>query len=77
MEYIFSWGWFFIGIIILALGVAFTVWYRQIADNFGSGVASYDRFRLVGLASCALGILVMLNVHTLILTGSFSQLFGR
>ena len=76
MEYTFSWGAFFIGIIILALGAALTIWYRPIADNFGSGVGSYDRYRLVGLIGCALGIVVMLNLHTLILTVIFSQFFG-
>ena len=76
MEYTFSWGAFFVGIIILALGAALTIWYRPIADNFGSGVGSYDRYRLVGLIGCGLGIVVMLNIHTLILTLVFSQLFG-
>ena len=77
MEYNFSWGWFTIGIIITFAGVALTTWYRPIADNFGSGVSSYERFRMWGLIGCGVGILVMLNVHTLILTAIFSQLFGR
>ena len=76
MEYTFSWGAFFVGIIILALGAALTIWYRPIADNLGSGVGSYERYRIVGLIACAVGVLVMLNIHTLILTAIFSQLFG-
>ena len=76
MEYNFSWGWFMIGIILTCASVALTVWYRPIADNFGSGVSSYERFRLWGLIGCGVGILVMLNIHTLILTAIFSSLFG-
>ena len=76
MEYTFSWGAFFVGIIILALGAALTVWYRPIADNFGGGVASYERYRLAGIIGCGLGLIVMLNIHSLILTAIFSQLFG-
>ena len=76
MEYTFSWGAFFFGIIILGVGAVLTIWYRPIADNFGGGVASYDRFRLAGIIGCAIGIIAMLNIHTLILTALFSQFFG-
>jgi hypothetical protein len=77
MIYTFSWGWFFIGIIVLAASVALTVWYRVIADNFGNGVSSYDRYRLWGLIGCGLGFIVMLNLQTYLLVLFFSQLFGR
>jgi hypothetical protein len=77
MIYTFSWGWFFIGLIVLAASVALTVWYRVIADNFGSGVSSYDRYRLWGLIGCGLGLIVMVNLHTFLLVLFFSQLFGR
>ena len=77
MEYTFSWGWFFIGFIVLAAGVALTVWHRPIADNFGSGVVSYERYRLWGLIGCGVGLIVMLNLHTFFLGLFFSQLFGR
>ncbi len=77
MEYTFTWGWFFIGLIVLAASVALTVWHRVIADNLGSGVVSYDRYRLAGLIGCALGIVVMLNLHTFLLVLFFSQLFGQ
>ena len=67
MEYTFSWGWLGIGVLILLAGAALTVWYRPIADNFGSGVVSYERFRLWGLIGVGVGILVMLNLHILLL----------
>ena len=67
MEYVFSWGAFGIGILILLAGAALTIWYRPIADNFGSGVVSYERYRMWGLITVVVGFLVMLNVHTLLL----------
>ncbi len=77
MTYTFSWSWFFIGIIITILGGALVAWYRPIADNFGSGVSSYDRFRLWGLIACGVGLIVMLNLHTLVLQALFGSLFHR
>jgi len=76
MEYTFDWGAFILGILILAAGGALVVYYRPIADNFGSGAASYDRYRIWGLIGCGLGLVVMLNLHTFLLTLFFSQLFG-
>jgi hypothetical protein len=77
MQYEFSVGSFFIGLLILAVGVAFVRWYQVIADNLGSGVASYDRFRLWALIACGLGFIVMLNLHTMILLWIFSLFFHR
>jgi uncharacterized membrane protein YidH (DUF202 family) len=75
MQYEFSIGSFFLGLVILIAGAAFTRWYQVIADNLGSGVASYDRFRLWALIACGVGFIVMLNLHTLILGWFFSLLF--
>jgi len=77
MEYTFSWGTFFVGILILLAGAGLTLWYRQIADNLGSGVSSYDRYRLAGLIACGLGLIVMLNLHTIVLGWIFSMFFGN
>ena len=75
MEYTFSWGWFAIGLLALLASVALTVWHRPIADNFGSGVVSYERYRLWGLIGCGLSLVFMLNLHTLFLSWFFSMLF--
>jgi len=75
MTYEFSVGAFFVGLIILAAGVAFAKWYQVIADNLGSGVASYDRYRLWAFITCGLGLVVMVNLHTMILQWFFSMLF--
>jgi hypothetical protein len=75
MTYEFSIGSFFVGLLILAVGVAFTKWYQPIANNFGSGVSSYDHYRLYALLTCGLGLIVMVNLHTMVLRWFFSLLF--
>ena len=77
MEYTFSWGWFFLGMLVTAVGAALVIWHRQIADAMGSGVVSYERYKLWGLIGVGIGLLVMLNIHTLFLSWFFSLLFGR
>ena len=73
--YEFSIGSFFVGLLILAAGVAFVKWHQVIADNFGSGVASYDRYKLTGFIACGLGLIVMINLHTTLLRAFFGLLF--
>ena len=75
MEYTFSWAWFGIGALIVLASAALTIWHRQIADNLGSGVVSYERYRMWGLIGCGIGLVVMINLHTLLLTWFFSMLF--
>jgi len=76
MEYTFTWGAFFAGALILLAGAALVAFYKPIADNLGSGVSSYDRYRLAGLIACGVGLIVALNLHTLILGWFFGMLFG-
>ena len=76
MGYTFSWEWFMVGLVILLLGGALALWYRPIADNFGGGVGSYDRYRMIGLLACLLGIVVMVNLHSVVFYWFFSMLFG-
>ena len=75
MQYEFSLGAFFLGILILAAGIVFARYYQVIADNLGSGVMSYDRFRLAALITCGVGILVTLNLHTYILMSLLRIIF--
>ena len=64
MSYEFSFGAFFVGFLILAAGVLFVRYYQWVADNFGSGVSSYDRYKLWALITCGAGFFIMLNLHT-------------
>ena len=77
MEYKLTWTSFFIGLLVLAFGVVFMRFHQWIADNLGAGVASYERYKLYALLTCVLGVIVMINLHTLILTWFFGMIFGR
>ena len=76
MEYEFSWTWFFIGVLVLAVGVVFMRFHQWIADNFGAGVGSYERYKLYALITCAVGLIVMVNLHNLFFGWFFGLLFG-
>ena len=65
--YEFSLGSFFVGLLILAVGVAFMRWHQWVSDNFGGGVGSYERYKFWALVTCAAGFIVMINLHSVIL----------
>ena len=78
MQYEFSIGSFFVGFLILLVGVAFVRWHQWVADNFGAGVSSYDRYKLYAFLACGLGLIVMVNLHATILLWFFGLFFpGR
>ena len=77
MQYEQSLGAFFLGIIILIIGILFTRFHQAIANNFGHGVASYDRYKLYAIATCGLGLFIMTNLHTTLLEWFFGMLFSR
>lgn len=68
MDWKFSFGWVFLGLLIFSTGGAIVLFYRQIADNMASGVASYGRVKFWGLVIAGLGLIIMTNLHTLLLT---------
>lgn len=49
MKYEFNFGWFIGGLFIVIASVVFLRFHRQIADNMGSGIADYEKYRLYGL----------------------------
>lgn len=68
MDWNFSFGWVFVGLLIFSAGGAVVLFYRQIADNMASGVASYGRVKFWGLVIAGVGLIIMTNLHTLLLT---------
>lgn len=75
--YEFSIGALFIGIAIMAAGGAVVIYHRQIAENFASGVQSYDKVKLFGLIAIGVGLIVATGLHTLILNGLMNLIFRR
>ncbi len=77
MDWNFNIGWFILGLMIMVGGTLGMVFYRQIADNMASGVASYDKVKLFSGIAIGLGLLIMMNLHTLILTFFVNLVFKR
>jgi hypothetical protein len=75
MEYSFSVSWFVIGFLITCVGGLFMKYHQFVADNLGGGVGSYDRYKLAALITVGVGIIAMLNLHTLLLGLIFHGLF--
>lgn len=73
--YEFSGTWFFIGLLILGAGIAFVRFHQWVADNFGSGFSSYDRYKLFAILTCVVGLIVMINLHTIVLTALVRAVF--
>ena len=68
MDFTFSVGWLFGGLLIAAAGGAIVFFHQKIADNLASGVSSYEKVKLFGLITIIVGLIVAMNLHTLILT---------
>ncbi|MBR2864372.1 hypothetical protein IKE88_02395 [Candidatus Saccharibacteria bacterium] len=68
MDWNFSFGWFFVGVLILIAGTLVTVFYQKISDNMASGISSYERVKLIGVITAIVGFTIMANLHTLILS---------
>jgi hypothetical protein len=77
MEYEFSLGAFFTGMLIIIAGVLLLRFHAWVADNFMGGVSSYDRVKLASIIACAIGLLVLFNLHTLMLTALVRAIFPR
>jgi len=74
--YEFSWLWFFVGIVIVLGGAAFLRFYKEIADNMGSGVTSYDHYKIAALIVCGAGVLITFNLHNLVIAFIVNLIFG-
>ncbi|MBR5389405.1 hypothetical protein IK146_02495 [Candidatus Saccharibacteria bacterium] len=73
----FNLGALIIGFIILAAGGACVLFYQKIADNFAHGVSSYDRVKLFGIITIAIGFIVMANLHSVILGWLIHLIFPK
>ena len=77
MDWNFSFGWMFVGLLILAGSGAVVINYQKISDYMLSGVSSYDRVKFWGMIGVGLGLAVMANLHTLLLTLFVNLVFKR
>ena len=76
LMYTFSPYWFVAGMLIVIVGALFMKYHQWVADNFGGGVGSYDRYKLAALITIIVGLVSSINLHTVLLTWFFGMLFG-
>ncbi|MBO7718141.1 hypothetical protein J6S37_01435 [Candidatus Saccharibacteria bacterium] len=77
MDYEFSLGWLFGGLVIAAVGALIVIFYRPIAENLVNGVSSYDKVKLFGVITIIVGLICTANLHTFILGLLVKLLFNR
>ena len=77
MDWNFNIGWLIFGILVLVAGILIVVYYQTISDRLASGVSSYDRVKLVGIITAIVGIIIMTNLHTLLLSLFVNLVFKR
>ena len=77
MDFTFDFGWMTAGLIITLAGGAVVFFYRQIAHSLANGVASYDRIKLFGIIAIVVGLIITMNLHTLVLTFVFNLMTGK
>ena len=75
--YEFNLTTFFIGLAVILAGIAFIKWHRAIANEFGGGVGSYERYKKWALIICGFGLLLMLNLPAFLLNLALSSVFGN
>ena len=72
----FNIGSFILGFMVMVAGLLLARFYKWVADNFGSGAASYSRCKMVGMVTSVVGLLMMFNLHTIILDLIGNAFFG-
>ncbi len=77
LDWNFSIGWMLTGLAIVIGSGAIVANYQKISDYMLSGVSSYDRVKFWGMVGVGIGLAVMANLHTLILTALVNAVFKR
>lgn len=75
MDYEFSIGWMFGGLVVALAGGLIVIFYKQIADGLAGGVSSYEKVKLFGIIAIVLGLLITSNLLPAVLTWLVQLMF--
>ena len=75
MDYTFSWGMLFLGFFLMIAGAAVTIFHQQIIDFLGGDMGDYDKLKLGGVITVAVGFLTATNLLPFILITIVKALF--
>lgn len=73
--YEFSWASFLIGLLVIIAATVILRYHQVIADNLGSGISDYDRFKFWSLIAIGVGFLIATNIHAVLLTAIIRTIF--
>ena len=77
MGWSFNLGWAFVGLLVMVAGALIVVYYQKVAENFLNGVSSYEKTKLIGIITIIVGLILLTNLHTVLLTAFINLLFKR
>ena len=66
--YEFSLGASLLGLVIMVFGALMVVFYQKIGNYISYGTDSYDKVKLWGLIACAIGFVLLANLHNALLS---------
>ena len=77
MGWSFSLGWALVGLLVMGAGALIIIYYQKFADNFLGGVKDYEKTKIIGIITIVVGLLLLTNLHTVLLTAFINLLFKR
>ena len=77
MGWSFSLGWAFVGLLVMGAGALIIIYYQKFADNFFGGVKDYEKTKLIGIITIVVGLLLLTNLHTVLLTAFVNLIFKK
>ena len=77
MGWSFSFGWMFAGLLVMVAGALIVIYYQKVAESFLNGVTDYEKTKLIGIIVVIVGLILVTNLHTVLLTALVNLLFKR
>ena len=77
MGWRFSFGWMFAGLLVMVAGALIVIYYQKVAESFLNGVTDYEKTKLIGIIVVIVGLILVTNLHTVLLTAFINLLFKR
>ena len=66
--YEYSLGASLLGLVIMTAGALMVIFHQKIGNYIFYGTSGYDKVRLWGLIACAIGFILLANLHNLLLS---------
>lgn len=61
----------------MVAGALIVIYYQKVAESFLNGVTDYEKTKLIGIIVVIVGLILVTNLHTVLLTAFVNLLFKR